>query len=270
MKNSGERISFIADYLSNYKSKIEVLYSCGLFDAAVLFELFAQEVSSIWFENLTFKNLNIFTYTYPCVDLVSSDNSIHVQVSTTASTPSKIKKTVSLLESSKDPKLSNVGRIVFFFLHSTNSKKIKKITNSKIQFDPATDVITIKSILERAKADLDFQNALYSLLQKDYTLKTTFDIFTDVVNKSKFDISEIPHLINDEYEIDRTEFINKIKDSKHNNIAILGHPGSGKTVICRSIVKGYKNVLFARSERFIEAQNINEIWGVNLIDIFKN
>lgn len=270
MKNSGERISFIADYLSNYKSKIEVLNSCGLFDAAVHFELFAQEVSSIWFENLTFKNLNIFTYTYPCVDLVSSDNSIHVQVSTTASTPAKIKKTVSLLESSKDPKLSNVGRIVFFFLHSTNSKKIKKITNSKIQFDPATDVITIKSILERAKADLDFQNALYSLLQKDYTLKTTFDIFTDVVNKSKFDISEIPHLINDEYEIDRTEFINKIKDSKHNNIAILGHPGSGKTVICRSIVKGYKNVLFARSERFIEAQNINEIWGVNLIDIFKN
>ncbi len=270
MKNSGERINFIVDYLTNYKSKIETLNSCGLFDAAVHFELFAQEVSSIWFKNLTFKNLNIFTYTYPCVDLVSSDNSIHVQVSTTTSTPTKVKKTMDLFENSKDTRLSNINRIVFFFLHSTNSTKIKKMTTSRIQFDPAVDLISLNTIIERAKVDLDFQNALYDLLQKDFTLKTSFDIFNDVINKSKFDISEIPYLINNEYEIDRTEFINKIKQSKHNNIAILGQPGSGKTVICKSIVEEYKNVLFARSERFIEVQNINDIWGFNLIDIFEN
>ena len=197
MNNSGERISFIADYLSNYKSKIEILNSCGLFDAAVHFELFAQEVTSIWFENLTFKNLNISTYTYPCVDLISNDNSIHVQVSTTASISTKIKRTVSLLDNSEDPKLSNVRRIVFFFLHSTHSTKIKKITSSRIQFDPAVDLITLHTILERAKTDLDFQNALYDLLQKDFTLKTSFDVFNEAINKSKFDILEIPHLIND-------------------------------------------------------------------------
>lgn len=270
MKNSGEKINFILDYLSNYKSKIEILNSCGLFDAAVHFELFAKEVSAIWFENLTFENLNIFTYNYPCVDLVSNDKSIHIQVSTAANTTSKIKKTLNFLEETKDTRLSNVSRVVFFFLHSSNTKSIEKITTSRLNFDSEKDLITLHTIIERAKIDFGFQNSLYNLLQKDFNLKTSFDIFNEAIDKSKFDISEIPHLINNEYEIDRSELINEIKESKQKNIAILGQPGSGKTVICKSVVKENEHILFVRSERFIESKNINEIWGFNITDIFKN
>ena len=50
----------------------------------------------------------------------------------------------------------------------------------------------------------------------------------------------------------------------------MGQPGSGKTVICKSVVKENEHILFVRSERFIESKNINEIWGFNIIDIFKN
>ena len=44
MRDSAERIRFIADYLSSYKTEIESLNKNGLFDAATLYELFASEV----------------------------------------------------------------------------------------------------------------------------------------------------------------------------------------------------------------------------------
>ena len=49
MMNSTERMGYIADYLSHYKQKIEALNKLGLFDTAVLYELFSTEICGIWF-----------------------------------------------------------------------------------------------------------------------------------------------------------------------------------------------------------------------------
>ena len=65
----------------------------GLFDAAKLFELFAIEAGSLYFGQ-RLSNLNIDTYTYPCVDLISEDKQTCIQVSTVKDIPTKIKTTL--------------------------------------------------------------------------------------------------------------------------------------------------------------------------------
>lgn len=88
MKKSDERIQFIADYISAYEKKIRLLNTNGLFDAAKLFELFAIEVGGI-FLGQKLSNLNIDTYTYPCVDVISADKQTYIQVSTVKDIPAK-------------------------------------------------------------------------------------------------------------------------------------------------------------------------------------
>lgn len=77
MKNSAEKIEFITDYISAYEQKITVLNKNGLFNSAKLFELFAIEISSLYYGQ-KFSNLNIDTQNYPCVDLISEDNGIYI------------------------------------------------------------------------------------------------------------------------------------------------------------------------------------------------
>ena len=101
MRDSAERIRFIADYLSSYKTKIESLNKNGLFDAATLYELFASEVCRLWFGQ-AFKNLNTVRSSYPYVDLVSEDEVIYVQVSTGQDIPRKVKSTLEKIKNSKD------------------------------------------------------------------------------------------------------------------------------------------------------------------------
>ena len=72
MYSSEIRINYISDYISAYESKIKLLNSEGLFDAAKLFELFAIEVGSLYFGQ-QLKNLNIEKSNYPAVDLISED-----------------------------------------------------------------------------------------------------------------------------------------------------------------------------------------------------
>jgi len=72
MKESDTRIQFISDYICAYEAKIWLLNSNGLLDSAKLFELFAIEAGSLYFGQ-RLHNLNIDTYTYPCVDLVPDD-----------------------------------------------------------------------------------------------------------------------------------------------------------------------------------------------------
>lgn len=267
MQNTGERINFIADYLSNYESKIQLLNSCGLFDAAVHFELFAQEVCKLWFAGKQFSNLNIDTYTYPCVDLISDDKSIFVQVSTTNNVSAKITKTLESIQKSNKPNISSIKNIKFFMLHNSSVSRVKDKTVGTLTFTKQTDLITTKMVLEKAKTDFAFQTVLYELFQRDAVLKNDFDNLKEVIEKSKFDISEIAHLINGEYEIDRSELINKIISDNAKNTAILGQAGYGKSVICKKTVEDKTNVLYARAERFIEEIDINNIWGFNIKSI---
>lgn len=267
MQNTSERIDFIADYLSNYESKIQLLNSCGLFDAAVHFELFAQEVCKLWFVGKQFSNLNIDTYTYPCADLISDDKSIFVQVSTTSNVSAKITKTLESIQKLKKPDIASIKNIKFFMLYSSNVSHIKDKTVGTLTFTKQSDLITTRMVLEKAKTDLNFQTALYQLFQRDAVLKTDFDKLNEAIEKSKFDISEIVHLINGEYEIDRSEQINKILIDKAKNTAILGQAGYGKSVICKKIIENKANVLYARAERFIEERDINGIWGFNIKNV---
>ena len=97
LKNSNERIQFIANYISTYEENIKSLNNNGLFDSAKLFELFAIEVGGLYLGQKLF-NLNIDTYTYPCVDLISEDKNTYIQVSTVKDIPSKIKLTLEKIK----------------------------------------------------------------------------------------------------------------------------------------------------------------------------
>ena len=89
LEGSKERINFITEYISAYEQKIKIANKNSLFDEAQLFELFAQEICNLWYGK-KFTNLNSIKKNYPCVDLLSEDGEIYVQVSTQEDIPGKI------------------------------------------------------------------------------------------------------------------------------------------------------------------------------------
>ena len=150
MYNSEVRIRYIAEYISAYESKIKLLNSEGLFDAAKLFELFAVEVGSLYFGQ-RLKNLNIEKFNYPTVDLISEDNTFYVQVSTAKDIPSKIKYTLEKIKDSDDQNLKSINRIIFFVLDNESVFKVEDFIGDKqignIPFRKNDDLITTTNIL---------------------------------------------------------------------------------------------------------------------------
>lgn len=269
MKKSDERIRFIADYISAYEENIKLLNINGLFDAAKLFELFAIEVGSLYFEQ-RLSNLNIETYTYPCVDLISADKQTYIQVSTVKDISSKIKTTLENIRDSKRVEISTLTNVKFFMLNNDSVGKVKDYTGNdqigRIPFAKANDLITTKDILQKATGNLDFQIALYELFKRETeSIKDNSYKFQDAIENSKtIGLGNIDCKINNEFEIDRMGLISKIKAENHNNISIQGGAGSGKSVLCKKIVEGEANLIYARAERFLEETDINNIWGFNV------
>ena len=269
MKKSDERIQFIADYISAYEAKIKLLNINGLFDAAKLFELFAIEVGGLYFGQ-RFSNLNMDTYTYPCVDLISENKQTYIQVSTAEKIPKKIKTTLENIRDSKRVEINTLIDVKFFMLNNDSVDKVKDyIGNDQIggiPFTKANDLITTKDILQRATVNLDFQIALYELLKRetDSIRDNSYKLQEAIENSKTVGLGNIDCKINNEYEIDRSELISKIKAENHNNISIQGGAGSGKSVLCKKIVEGEPNLVYARAERFLEETNINNIWGFNV------
>ncbi|SHI01064.1 hypothetical protein SAMN02745196_02322 [Clostridium collagenovorans DSM 3089] len=274
MKKSAERIQFIADYISAYEEKIKLLNINGLFDAAKLFELFAIEVGSLYFGQ-RLSNLNVDTYTYPCVDLISQDMEIYVQVSTAKDIPAKIKKTLESIRDSKKTEINKLTNVKFFMLSNDSEEKVRDYIGNdsigNISFTKSNDLITTKDILQRATFDMNFQIALYELLKKEIeSIKDNSYKYKEAVDYSKsIGLANIDCKINYEYEIDRSELISKIKMENHKYISIQGSAGSGKSVLCKNIVEGEKNVIYARAERFLEENDINNIWGFNVRETLK-
>lgn len=95
-----EKIAFVADCLVCLEAKIRLLNKLGLFDEAKMFETFATKACSLYFGQ-SFRNLNQVETNFPCVDLVSDDGQIYVQVSTRADVLKKIKDTLADLRDSK-------------------------------------------------------------------------------------------------------------------------------------------------------------------------
>lgn len=274
MEKTAERIQFIADYISAYEEKIKLLNINGLFDAAKLFELFAIEVGSLYFGQ-RLSNLNIDTYTYPCVDLVSQDMKIYVQVSTAKDIPAKIRKTLGSIRDSKKIEINKLTNVKFFMLSNESEDKVRNYidndTIGNISFTKEKDLITTKNVLQRATCDINFQIALYELLKKEIeSIKDNSYKFKEAVENSKsIGLANIDCRINNEYEIDRSKLISKIKMENHKYISIQGGAGSGKSVLCKNIVEGEENIIYARAERFLEENDINNIWGFNVRETLK-
>lgn len=267
MLNSNKRMDFIVEYISAYEAKIKLSNKNGLFDTAKLFELFAKEICELWFGE-EFINLNEQNLNYPCVDLMSSSKKVFVQVSTEKDIPNKIKKTLKSIE--KNEKLPQIERLVFFDLSNETEKSVVKYSGDtrigNIDFEPKNDFITTNKIVEKAKHDLAFQEKLYLLLTSEFnTCKTLSNALNNAIFESKeIVLKNIDTLINNEYEIDRSEIIQKISSCKSQFVCVEGNAGCGKSVLCKKAIEKEEVVLCARAERFTEESLLDDIWHLNI------
>ena len=274
LKNSNERIQFIANYISAYEENIKSLNNNGLFDSAKLFELFAIRVGGLYLGQKLF-NLNIDTYTYPCVDLISEDKNTYIQVSTVKDIPSKIKLTLEKIKDSKLEEITNLKNIKFFVLNNESIDKVKDYTGDdkigNISFVKANDLITTRDILQKATTDLDFQINLYHLLkQETESIKDNSYKFQEAITISKTLMNNnIDSLINNEYEIDRTEQINEIQKEFKNFISVQGEAGSGKSALCKKMLADEEFLLYARAEKIAEARKLEDIWNLDITKVIK-
>ena len=269
MRDSAERIQFIADYLSSYKAKIESLNKNGLFDAATLYELFASEVCRLWFGQV-FKNLNTVRSNYPYVDLVSEDEAIYVQVSTGQDIPGKVKSTLEKIKESKDRSFSRIKTLYFFVLGNDSIDSVPEYAGEgrigNIDFQPETHLISIAKIISKAATDLEFQQSLYELLHKESeTFRTTAEKFADILADNRALIqTQIDDLINGEYEISRDDLLSTIRSEDCRNISVIGDAGSGKSALCKKLISREDLVLFTRAEKIAEVTDIDDIWGLGV------
>lgn len=274
MKDSNVRVSYITEYITSYEAKIKALNKDGLFDSARLFELFAIEICKLWFKQ-DFYNLNNENINYPYVDLVSKDKTIFVQVSTQQNLANKIKTTLKNINENKSEKIAKIKSVYFFVLNNDSVDKVvdysgdEKIGN--IEFKKSEHLITTQDVVKKAASDLEFQKALYELLQKEDSkiVEISNKLLKEIKNSKEIGLKSIDCLINDEYEIDRTEIIEKIKNADNRFISVRGEAGSGKSVICKKVIENEEYLLFARAERFVEESNINDIWHFNIQDAFE-
>lgn len=269
--NSAERITYIVEYISAYESKIKLANKNGLFDTAILFELFVMNVCGLWFGQ-KFYNLNVKRSNYPYIDLVSEDNTIYVQVSTAQDVASKIKSTLEKIKESNDKRFDSLQNVFFFVLNNDSIGRIKDYTGKdrigKIDFEKDKHLFTTQDIVSHAKNDLAFQIALYELLKSDDTkiAEISSKLSIQFHDSKEIGLSSITSFINGEYEIDRTPLVNKIKEANHQFISVRGEAGSGKSVVCKKVVENEQYLLFARAERFVEETDINNIWQLNIAD----
>ena len=273
MLYSDDRMKYIIEYLSAYKQKIELANKNGLLDNAKMFELFAEQVCKLYY-NMEFHNLNNIC-NFPYFDLISEDKSIYVQVSTTSDVHQKIKKTLENIRDDKTKRFEKINSAYFFVLHNDSIKNVKDYTGQNqignISFIKEKNLITTEDIINKAQTDLNFQEQLYDLMKNDVEnynkcirkLEEALDISKNV------GINNIETKINSEYEIDRKEFIDRIKSDNYRFISIQGREGVGKTVICKKYIENEDIVLYARAERFLEESDIDKIWNLDIRKIIE-
>lgn len=150
-------MDFIIDYICAYEKKIQHANSRGLFDNAKLFELFAQEICTLWY-GMPFINLNDIEKDYPCVDLLSEDRSLYVQVSTQKDIFGKIKNTLKALATSKREDLKKINVPVFFVLSNESEDKVSDLDGDnkigRFSFHKEDQFISTARIIAKAKSDL--------------------------------------------------------------------------------------------------------------------
>ena len=273
MLHSKDRIDFIKKYISAYKEQIELSNSHGLYDSAKMFETFARELCILWFDK-DFTNLNDEVNNYAYVDLMSNDNLMFVQVSTVKDIPTKIKNTLDKIKASEKPQFKSIKKIVFFVLGNRSVENVVDYTGENqignISFTKKDNLITTDDILQKATDDLDFQCKLYDILKREVeSVDSVFSQLVSALHLSKTAINNIDSYINEEYYIDRSKFISKIKQCEKRFVCVQGGPGTGKTVVCKKLVEDEENVLFVRAEQIAQATTLFDIWGLDIEKVAK-
>ncbi|SDJ24977.1 hypothetical protein SAMN04487760_10482 [Lachnospiraceae bacterium G41] len=273
MIGSKQHIDFIMEYISAYEKKIKLANKNGLFNEAHLFELFAQEICKLWYGQ-DFRNLNEIKKNYPCVDLLSADGTIYVQVSTQEKIFDKVKNTLKTLDENKYPELEKISTPVFFVLSYVSESSVKDLIGEKqigkYPFYAETNLISTSKIVQRAKNDVDFQKALYILLKNDVEdVETLSEKLLSIFDNSKsVGLFNINTKINDEYEIDRTNLVNIVRNDDCKFKVISGEAGSGKSVICKKVVESEPKVFFLRADSFANCRSIDGIWDISISRVF--
>ena len=91
--------------------------------------------------------------------------------------------------------------------------------------------------------------------------------FLHAIEISKeIELENIEEFINSEYEIDRTEIIETIQVAREKLVSILGNAGSGKSVVCKKLLKGKEYVLVTRAENLSTVNKVNELWDCDIED----
>lgn len=274
LEGSKERIDFITEYISAYEQKIKIANKNSLFDEAQLFELFAQEICNLWYGK-KFTNLNSIKKNYPCVDLLSENGEIYVQVSTQEDIPGKIKKTLLSLEEEKYPELSNISAPVFFVLSNDTERKVKDLVGENqigsFPFSVKDNFISTSMIVKRACNDIEFQKSLYGFLKYEIEgISSTSSELLNIFDRSKnVELSNINTMINSEYEIDRSSLIKRIQDDDAQFKIVCGDAGSGKSAICKKILMEEERVIFARADKIASCDSINNIWNLDVVEALK-
>lgn len=82
----------------------------------------------------------------------------------------------------------------------------------------------------------------------------------------EIELENIEELINGEYEIDRSEIIETIQNGQEKLVSIQGNAGSGKSVVCKKLLKGKEYVLVTRAENLSAGKKVNDLWDCDIED----
>ena len=87
--------------------------------------------------------------------------------------------------------------------------------------------LSLRSLIQRAKTDIKFQKALFDFLQNenDSLMQIGDKLDGSIVISKTLIKNNIDDLLNDEYEIDRTELIRTIQEDGEKYISIQGEAG---------------------------------------------
>lgn len=224
---------------------------------------------------MSFTNSNTQKFNHPHIDLISEDGELNIQVTTRGDIQNKIKSTLVDIRDSSNSEAKKIERVMFLVLHNDKMKDIVSYKEKKqignIPFDRDKDILTTKDIVKMATNDFEIQEKIYQLILKD---RENIDYNSEKLYKAinrykKIEQDYIECLINNEYEINRSELVNEINACTSQFIAVIGGPGVGKSLICRKVTELNENVVFARVERFLEIREIDSIWGFNIEETFK-
>ena len=114
----------------------------------------------------------------------------------------------------------------------------------------------------------DFSKIMDKLgLIEEQPRKENIKKFLRAIEISKeIELENIEELINGEYEIDRSEITETIQKGREKLVSIQGNAGSGKSVVCKKLLKGKEFILVTRAENLSAGKKINDLWDCDIED----